>query len=359
MKKSLIAVAVMAISGTTLAQSSVTLFGILDATLASGRGSVSNKQALTNSGNLHSRLGFRGTEDLGGGMNASFRLEAGLNNDDGTGLATNGNNQAVGAFNATTGANAPVRAGTQGLTFNRRSTVSLSSGFGELRLGRDYTPTFFNHAAYDVFNASGVGASLPYNSGSIFGGPTPYRVSNSIGYLLPSNLGGFNGQLQYAMGENASTGAKDGNEIGMRFGYAAGPVAANIAYSKIKFSAGDITFTNLGASYNFGAAKVTAMIDQVKNNTVTSKGYILGVNAPLGASEIRASYASYKTDADGTPKSNKLALGYAYNMSKRTVLYTTVARISNSGGAKLALNGAVTGANQNSTGYDFGIRHSF
>ncbi|MGZ5907866.1 MAG: porin, partial [Reyranella sp.] len=202
MKKTLIALAVLAAAGTASAQSSVTLFGIVDATLQrvsnSGGGTVTR---LHNSGESSSRLGFRGTEDLGGGMSASFWLEAGLANDDGQGAATNSNNQAVGAFNATTGANAPVRHGTQGLTFNRRATVSLAGGFGEIRLGRDYTPQFWNLTVFDPFGTVGVGTNQLLNSN---GFPTAVRASNSIGYFLPGNLGGFYGQLQAYRGENAS-----------------------------------------------------------------------------------------------------------------------------------------------------------
>ena len=93
MKKSLIALAVLAASGAAMAQSSVTLFGIVDATYAYGSGSVANKSQLTNSGYNSSRLGFRGVEDLGGGMSASFWLEAGVNNDNGSGGTTSTNNQ--------------------------------------------------------------------------------------------------------------------------------------------------------------------------------------------------------------------------------------------------------------------------
>ena len=357
MKKTLLALAVLAASGAAFAQSSVTLFGVVDATLAFGRGNVSNMQQLTNSGMNSSRLGFKGTEDLGGGMNASFWLEAGVNNDNGTGSATNMNNQAVGAFNATSGANAQVRAGSQGLTFNRRSTVSLGGGFGEVRLGRDYSPQFWNHTVYDPFGTNGVGTTQTINSS--LGGPTAVRASNSIGYFLPGNLGGFTGQLQYSMGENASTGTKDGNGLGMRVGYGAGPISAAFAYSKTKYAAGDITTTNFGGSYDFGAAKVMGLYDQDKNGSVTGKGFLAGVSAPIGAGEIKASYSTYKTDAAGTPKTNKFALGYVHNLSKRTALYTTVARTSNSGGASQALNNSATSANASSTGYDFGVRHSF
>ncbi|MNT82800.1 Outer membrane porin protein 32 precursor [compost metagenome] len=71
-------------------------------------------------------------------------------------------------------------------------------------------------------------------------------------------------------------------------------------------------------------------------------------------------YSTYKTDTVGPdPRSNKIALGYVHNLSKRTALYTTVARVGNKNGAASALNGSVTAAGRNSTGYDIGIRHSF
>src|SRR6218665_3728973 len=93
MKKSLMALAVLASSGAAIAQSSVTLFGVLDATYAYGSGSLSNKSQVTSSGIGGSRLGFRDTEDMGGGLSASFWIGAGVNNDDGTGTATHTNNQ--------------------------------------------------------------------------------------------------------------------------------------------------------------------------------------------------------------------------------------------------------------------------
>lgn len=352
MKKTLLAIAVLAASGAAFAQSSVTLFGVVDATIAIGRGTDSNKTQLTNSGYNASRLGFRGVEDLGGGLNGSFWLEAGLNNDDGSLAGTSVNNQALAA-------DAPgVRAGSQGLTFNRRSTLSLGGGFGEIRLGRDYTPQFWNHTVYDAFGTVGVGTSVLASSLNR-GGPTFVRASNSIGYFLPGNLGGFNGQVQYSMGENASTGTKDGNGYGLRFGYGAGPIAANVAYSRTTYAAGNITTTNVGGSYNFGVAKVMGLYDQDKNGTVTGKGFNVGVSAPVGAGEIRGAYSSYKTNAAGTPKADKIAIGYVHNLSKRTAAYTTFARVKNSGGATQALNGATTSANSSSTGFDFGIRHSF
>src|ERR1700712_1495321 len=116
MKKSLIALAVMAAAGAASAQSSVTLFGIVDATISHYNAGGQHNTILTNSGYNSSRLGFRGTEDLGGGMAASFWLEAGLNNDNGT-AASSGLITVPGGIGA-------VNASTKGLAFNRRSTVS-------------------------------------------------------------------------------------------------------------------------------------------------------------------------------------------------------------------------------------------
>ncbi|MBG9389364.1 porin [Caenimonas aquaedulcis] len=365
MKKSLIALAALAsFAGVASAQSSVTLFGIVDATIAYGHGSVANKTQLTNSGYNSSRLGFRGTEDLGGGMSASFWLEAGLNNDDGQGAATNSNNQASGAGAAV--------AGRQGLTFNRRSTVSLAGGFGEIRLGRDYTPQFWNLTVFDPFGTNGVGTTQTLNS--IITGVTSVRASNTVGYFLPGNLGGFYGQVQYYMGENLSNAVdtfvpprstkKDGTGMGIRLGFANGPFNVAFATSKTRYAAGDVTQSNIGGQYDFGMAKLQAHYSRDKNDGLvvggaTGKGWLIGGLIPVGAGEIRLAYSRYEVNTVGTPESKKWALGYVHNLSKRTALYATVARVNNSGGAASALNGSVTGANTNSSGYDFGVRHSF
>jgi predicted porin len=352
MKKSLIALAVLAAaSGAAMAQSSVTLFGVVDATLAFGRGTVADRNQLTNSGYNSSRLGFRGTEDLGGGMAASFWLEAGLANDDGQGAATNSNNQA-------TGAGAAV-AGRQGLTFNRRSTVSLSGGFGEVRLGRDYTPHFWNLTVFDPFGTNGVGTTQTLNSSQ--GGVVTVRASNSIGYFLPGNLGGFYGQVQYYLGENASNVAnkKDGTGASGRVGFANGPINVAIATSSTKYLTGNIKTTNLGGQYDLGVAKLMGHYNQDKVGNLKGKGWLLGALVPVGAGEIRAALSTYELNSPGKPETDKIAIGYVHNLSKRTALYTTFARVKNKGGAASSLNGSTTAANSNSTGLDLGIRHSF
>ena len=359
MKKPLLAVALLAAAGAVSAQSSVTLFGVIDTRVAWGRGSIADKTQLASAGMNTPRLGFRGVEDLGGGMSASFWLEAGLNTDDGQGAATNSNNQASGIGAAV--------AGRQGLVFNRRSTVSLASGWGELRAGRDYMPQYWNLLFADPFG--NVGVSLPMPATYTFGGLTGYPggnvgvyASNTVSYFTPSTLGGFFGHVQYFFGENLKNGAAtedDGNGAGVRVGYSNGPILAALATGTTKFAAGNVRQSNIVGTYDFGVAKVGAEYSRDKNGAVNGKGWMLGGWVPVGAGEIHAGYSRYELDSAGNPEGKKLALGYVHNLSKRTALYATWARLKNSGGAALALNGAATAPNGSSTGLDLGVRHSF
>jgi len=360
MKKSMLALAALtAFAGAASAQSSVTIWGIVDAAYAIGNGSLTDRTRLVNSGFNSSRLGFRGVEDMGGGSRAGFWLEAGVNNDDGSMGTTNTNNQSTGA------------SGGGGMTFGRRSTVSWGGGWGELRLGRDYTPHFWNHTVYDPFGTNGVGTSQLLNSS--LGGPTTVRASNSIAYLYGmgfngNSLGpgkGFHAFAQMYRGENASGAAtsNDGNGFSLRLGYDAGPLSLAFANGSTKYAAGKITSTNLGGSYNLGVAKLSALwaADKISGGKKGS-GALFGANVPMGTNEIRVAFSRYETETaagvtDG--KASKTSLGYVANLSKRTALYATYARVSNSGISAQALNGATTAAGGSSTGMDFGIRHAF
>ena len=359
MKKSLLAFAALGLAGAASAQSSVTLFGIVDINFARGSGSLTDKTQLTNSGYNSSRLGFRGVEDLGGGQRAAFHLEAGISPDDG---------RAGGSIAA--GNQATTVASNTGLNFNRRSTVSIGGGWGELRLGRDYTPQFWNLTVYDPFGTNGVGTNQVSNSS--IGGPTNTRASNSITYLWGHGFNnstatggsGLHVAAQYYLGENHSgtPTSDDGNGGGIRVGYNGGPVSAAIALSTTSYAAGDIRTANVGASYDFGVAKAMAMFDRDRVASpvaVTGSGYLVGAVVPVGAGEIRVAHSRYKTDAAGSPATRKLALGYVHHMSKRTALYGTLARVSNSGPATQALNGATTAPGLSSSGFDIGIRHVF
>lgn len=352
MKKIVINLALLTAGATAFAQSNVTLFGVLDATLARGSGSVASRTQLTNSGSASSRIGFRGVEDLGGGLSASFWLEAGINNDNGSGASTSTNNQASGAVPA------------QGLTFNRRSTVSLAGPWGEVRVGRDYTPQLWNLYMYDPFGNVGAGASQTFNN-IVFTIPTALRASNSIGYILPSRLGGFYGHAMYYLGENPSNAPAgtehDGSGAGLRLGYASGPLDVALAVSRTRYASGDMRQNNAGASWDFGPLKAMLQVSNDRMAANKGRGALLGVVVPVGAGEVKASYSRYTIDGTvtGNPRASKVALGYVHSLSKRTALYATVAHISNSGGAAQALNGSVTAANAASRGYDIGLRHAF
>ena len=343
MKKSLVALAVLAASGAAMAQSSVTLFGVVDAGYSVGNGSVSNSTAMRTDRIGSSRLGFRGVEDLGGGLKASFWLEAGVNNDDGTGSASSALNQAQTAANV----------GTQGLTFNRRSTVSLEGSMGELRLGRDYTPQFWSETAFDPFGTNGVGTNIAFNKG----GTTGVRSSNGIGYKSPS-MGGIALWAQTWNGENASTAAKTGGGNGFRVTFDQGKFSAAVADSSLTTGAGTTNKTsNMAASYDLGVAKVMVMSNTTKiTGAKDIKGSVIGALVPMAGGTFRISSA--QSDQAGK-KQKQTSVGFVNPMSKRTDLYATDARLANSGGSAVGLNGSATAANQSSTGYEFGIKHAF
>src|SRR5512137_1852988 len=175
MKKSALALAVLgAFAGAASAQSSVTLFGVVDVNMRYVNND-STAYSLSQDGMASSRLGFRGVEDLGGGMKASFWLEGALGPDTGTGTSSYGSGSTT---------------GPGGLMFRRRSTVSLSNQWGELRLGRDYTPTFWNWTVFDPFGTNGVGAATNLvlgaelasqtSGGDAFG--TLVRANNTVQY---------------------------------------------------------------------------------------------------------------------------------------------------------------------------------
>ena len=397
MKKSLVALAALAVAGAASAQSSVTLFGILDAGISyyeneNFAGVQASRTDLSSSGYNSSRLGFRGTEDLGGGLAASFWLEAGLGNDVGT----------VGDSGGTR-------------MFNRRSTVSLSGRFGEVRLGRDYVPTFWNDTIFDPFGTNGVGTNAVSTSGGgtllgrAFGladNGNYVRASNSVGYFLPANLGGFYGQFMYGLPERvefdpatATPGTTaltfDGRYVGGRVGYANGPLDVAIAYGENvitrNFQGGGRAETkvgNVGASWDFGFMKLMGEYNQTDVNSdvlipatgtrpivdASSQGYLIGATFPIGPGLIRTSYSYTDFDlgnnAGDDPEAQKFAIGYVHNLSKRTALYATAAYVKNkhnntagaAGAALSVVTGGPTaglGAVEKSYGYDFGIRHSF
>lgn len=336
MKKSLVALAALAVVGAASAQSTVTLFGIVDASYAHTSGGGISRDGMTNSGLNSSRLGFKGTEDLGGGLKAGFHLEGQLQNDTGT---------------------------PAGLNFMRKSYVTLTGGFGEVRLGREYSPTFWNTTIYDPFGTNGIGSS---NAPGMIGNANAVRSDNSVSYLM--SAGGVSVHAMYAFGEKASNvDDNTGDYAGIRVAYAAGPLDIAGAFGNAKglTGAADVRTVNFGVSYDLGMAKPMLQIGQDKNDAKKVSNWLLGVTVPMGQGEIRAAYSRYDTKGTGveTVDWNKFAVGYGYNLSKRTQLYGTLAKVSNKSGAAVTVsnNGLAGSASLggSSSGYEFGVRHSF
>ncbi|MEG0557548.1 MAG: porin [Comamonas sp.] len=332
------------------AQSSVTVFGLLDTGISHYRVHGGKSQtALASDGITSSRIGLRGQEDLGEGMRAGFWLE---------------------------GAIAPDAPGE--LTFARRSTVSLAGAWGEVRLGRDYTPTYMIQSEFSgPWVTNGVGESLVYRAravvyGSSNGGQSTHvRASNSIGYFLPKSLSGLTGHLQYAFPESTD-GSQAGRYLGGKLSYGQGPWRLGLAYSRATGGPKapttrprDLRSASFGASYDFGRASVEALYarDSVDMplGRKTLEGLTAGLTVPVRQGEWRLSYGhvafSYPKDQS---RADKLAFGYVHHLSKRTALYATYAYIRNRRGAAFTVGGDPAGIpNQSSSGQNFGIRHLF
>ncbi len=336
------------------AQSSVTLFGILDVAVQSLKADgVGSSTRLASGSNQPSRLGFRGQEDLGGGLKASFWIEGTIAADSGIGGSNNTNNQSTGA----------VPAG--GFQFDRRSTVSLGSSLGELRLGRDYVPTYWNASRADPFSANGVGSDRNLVGVGAVSSVTWVRASNSVGYFLPDNLGGVYGQAMYAMGENLSNTANKsgGRYVGARVGYAKGAVDAALATGKTTYRTGDFTVTNLYGSYNFGPVKVSGLWNESKFDApanLKQRDYVLGAVVPVGLGQIDLSYVRSRITTSPTGAgAEQFAIGYLYNLSKRTAPYVHYAQVKNKGGATFTNGGVAPTPNGSTAGFEVGIRHFF
>jgi predicted porin len=344
--KHIAAFALLAVAAASAsAQSTVTLFGVVDVAARHVKNGDHSLRSLTGNGLNSSRLGFRGVEDLGGGLKAGFWLEHGFNADSGT-------QSDAARF------------------WNRRSTVSLSGNFGEIRLGRDFTPTFSGFADYDVFGTNGVGDASKFNSMLGTNADTATRSDNEVTYFLPGNLGGFRGQVSFAPSENVA-GKK---YIGGRVAYGAGPLDVSLAYGQTTVTPAlgedKLKSVVLGASYDFGVVKLTGYVQRNEFANQELDLANIGVQVPLGQGILRASYV--RADASGrntagasveNNDANQFAVGYVYNLSKRTALYTTVARVNNKGTASFVVPGGVALPSPNngkdSTGVDFGLRHSF
>lgn len=349
MKKSLLALAVLgSFSGLASAQSSVTLFGIVDVNARYIKNGGLDRYLVGTDGNASSRLGVRGVEDLGGGLKAGFWLESQVNPDMGT--SNQPDTGVTAAFNTT------------GRFWHRRATVSLIGGFGEVRLGRDQTPTWTAFADFDVFGTVGVG-----DAGRTFTLPgtvvvdTRVRTDNAVSYFLPA-LGGLYGQLTVVPGE----GTLGKKYMGGRVGYLAGPLNVTGAYGQTEATtAEDYKVAVVSGSYDFGGFKLLASYMQTKLDlpaSIKDTHLTVGGSVKVGAGTIKASYS--RTDGKesiATRDANQFAVGYVHDLSKRTAVYGTAAHIKNKGSANFTVQGGgpALAAGGKSSGLDLGIRHSF
>jgi predicted porin len=308
MKKSLIALAVLAASGAALAQSSVQVYGIVDAWVGSERLQVDNgnglqgvRQTLLGSGGISgSRFGFKGTEDLGGGLKANFLLEQGFSIDDG-------------------------KAAEVGKQFSRQAYVGFSGGFGEVKLGKIWTAyddiSGATNSAFDsAFSATAkVFASGLYN-------PNP---NNGLYYATPS-FGGFSGALSYALGEDKSATQSASKVWAAHVKYEEGPIFAGLAYQREDdgIPGNDaIKFTRLNGSYDFGVVKALASYGRVTAGNDKTNEYHLGADVPLGGNlTLSGGYAYSKLKVAGASSGKARGIGIAlgYNLSKRTMAYAGV-----------------------------------
>lgn len=329
------------------AQSSTTLFGIVDANVRYvNNGGLPSNLSMNNSGLSSGRLGFRGTEDLGGGLKAGFWLEADV-------YADTGATHASGKF------------------FQRRSTISLMGGFGEIRLGRDFSPAGQNPTKFDPFNVIGLANSnivsrLPGTFSNY------YRSDNAIQYFTPK-WSGFQAEVMYALDEDPVS--KAGRHIAGRLTYANGPLSLALTYGATDVNAAGTRLKQYGAgaAYDFGIARLMGYFqrDDLPYGTYGTRTagaedrWQVGLTVPVGGHYIRASYV--RTDSRrglasfNDSDANRYAIGYVHNMSRRTALYATMARVTNKGSANFSLNGGAPGlaAGRSSTGAEFGIQHKF
>jgi predicted porin len=347
MKKSLIALAVLAASGAAMAQSSVTIYGIADIWVGKSTNKVDNGVTTTKTSNTlqqsggwdTSRIGFKGTEHLGGGLKANFAIETAIALDQPT----------------------PTSLG------DRVAYVGFSGGFGEVQLGRVWT-------AYDeVWGAHNNGFDSVFTARPTLGYTD--NPNNGFKYLSPS-FGGFTAAVSYAMGEDKTATTSAGSVTAFNVAYNNGPISAAIAYQQEKagatparlnlegiagaLAAGDkLTNTQVSGSYDLGIAKLLATYNQGKvatagNPDVKSNEYSLGAEVPLSAAfSAGFGYGQQKIKVAGVEQAKVKAysLTGVYTLSKRTIVYAGY--VNNKATSPL-----VAGSIKDTT-YAAGVQHKF
>jgi predicted porin len=326
--------ALAAVCAVASAEDSLTVFGIVDLAARVVKNDDTQYQ-LASGGMSTSRLGFRGTEDLGGGLSAGFWLEARLTPD----------------------------TADSNFTFDRRSTVSLTSRTaGELRLGRDWVPTYYEWLRFDPFGDAGLGASTRMAAGSGIVPPggaysTLARADNLVAYFTPAGLGGLFAHVAVAAGEG-----QPGNKyMGGRLGYSDGPIVGSASYGRTEVTASDdAVLWSVGGAYDFRFMRLMGFYSTLEIGSSSQDNWLLGVTAPFGAWQVLGSYQGMNGSGGlNGQEAWGVAVSAVYSLSKRTAVYATYSTISNTHtGFKVASGPPLTVGND-SSGMDFGIRHSF
>ena len=306
MKKSLIALAVLAASGAAMAQSSVTMYGVADLSLAKANGVSAQMSGNGVMNNGNSRLGVRGVEDLGGGLKASFNFEQGINAESGA---------------------------TDAATWQRAAWLALSGGFGRFQMGRTLTPSFWGVAAWELTGTANYSAVA--NQFGFAGGPTR---NNSVFMYTTPNMGGFSGTLGYIAKPDNGGNAK----VDMNLTYANGPLAVALSYNKVNSQPKGLA---LGAAYDFGMFKLAGSLQDAPG---ASKGFTIGGTVPVGPVALTLDIARENGD---NMKNTDVLLEAKYALSKRTFAYGVYYKDGDAGGGVYK-----TGAKNH---FGLGVRHNF
>jgi len=327
MKKCITTVVIGAASIAAHAQSNVSIYGLIDEGITVERNGLGTVKKLESGVTLGSRLGFIGSEDLGGGLSAVFNLEMGLNADD----------------------------GSAGAGFNRMSIVGLKSATaGTVQFGRQYVPIYLSQLNIDPFTGGYKG---DMTSGRGFFESFNFWANNSVVYLSP-NISGWNISAMYGFGE-ASNNISANRQLGASADYSNGPIRASVAYHRANTADGTDKQRSffLGATYDFGVVKIHVAFDDVKGLGASKvRDTMVGISAPVGAGRITASVVNKDNRAIANANARQYGIGYIHSLSKRTSLYTSFAYVKND--QKSLLNsGGVAGASDRVV--SAGIRHNF
>jgi predicted porin len=361
MHKRILAAAVMALgAGAASAQSNVSIYGIVDAGyVRESGGAIGTVNKITSGVASASRIGFKGTEDLGSGITALFTLETGFRVDTG-------------------------EVDVSGTIFNRQAFVGLKSNTaGMLTIGRQYTS--WHNALAQVGDPFATGmAGTARNLFPDYG--ANIRASNTVLYTSPGYQG-FTGEIAWSPGEQGGSNSA-GRQFGGGIGYAAGPLAVRLAYNNrnqdvapgpgiTAVDRGVATNTLLVASYDFDVVKAHFAFGRERGfnsspmgNTsnpfggvrptpsTDSNDWLIGITAPAGPGTFLASYQRKNDRSSFNQDANAWGIGYVYPVSKRTNFYAAYGSIDNKNGAGYTVaNNTEVGSGDK--GFNLGVRHSF